>query len=97
VTARGPQHRLLVEVWRDDERVAAATCFFSTFEDDGGQRRWRGFLSDIEPASTFEAGPYGLVLPSGGRADIEVTEVRSEPREQAVFRGRGEPPPIEDD
>ncbi|MEZ4504070.1 MAG: hypothetical protein R3C39_15715 [Dehalococcoidia bacterium] len=97
MTARGPQHRLSVEVWRDDERVAAATCFFSAFEDDGGQRRWRGFLSDVDPAGSIEAGAYRLVLPSSGRADIEVTEVRTEPREQAIFRGRGEPPLIEDD
>jgi hypothetical protein len=76
------------------ERVASATCFFSTFEGAGAQR-WRGFLADLEPAGALAPGGYEVVLDSGAHESIEVTEVRTEPREQAIFRGLGAPPPIE--
>jgi hypothetical protein len=78
------------------ERVAEATCFFSTFQDDAGAPRWRGFLADVAPAGALDVGRYELVLASGARAGIEVTGVRTEPREQAVFRGQGAPPPAEE-
>jgi hypothetical protein len=76
------------------DRVAAATCFLSMFEDEAGAQRWRGFLGGIEPAGALGAGRYEIVVTSGARAGIEVIEVRAEPREQAIFRGLGAPPPI---
>lgn len=92
MSTRGPERRESVEVLRSDEVVARATCFLATFEVDGA-RRWRGFLGSIEPAGALEAGAYTLRLELGALAEIEVREVRTDPREQAVFAGLGEPPP----
>lgn len=92
MASRGPERREPVEVLRGGAVVARATCFLATFEVDG-ERRWRGFLASIEPAGALETGPHTLRLESGVAAEIEVREVRAEPREQAVFTGRGEPPP----
>jgi hypothetical protein len=91
MATRGPERREPVAVLRDGDEVARATCFIATFELDG-ERRWRGFLASIEPAGALERGPYALRLESGAVADIEVREIRTEPREQAVFAGLDDPP-----
>ncbi len=95
MTSRGPQQREHVRVEDPSGRaVATATCFFSTWSDErSGDARWRGFLAAIEPAGAIRPGRYEIVLASGARAVVVVSELRSEPREQAVFNGVGRPPP----
>jgi hypothetical protein len=92
MTGRGPERNEPVEVLRDGVPVASATCFLATFEADG-ERRWRGFLANIEPSGAVIPGTHTIRLASGVTAEIEVREVHAEPREQAVFTGRGAPPP----
>ncbi len=91
MTTRGPQRNEPVDVMRGDAVLAAATCFFATFED-GGVERWRGFLASIGPTGAVQTGEYSLRFASGEGATISVREVRTEPREQAVFVGVGTPP-----
>lgn len=93
----GPQHRLPVDVTTESGQPAAtATCFFAAFTDDNGAERWRGFLTFIDPAGALAPGGYRLRLPDGGSAAIQVREIRTDQREQAVFVGVGSPPPIPD-
>lgn len=91
--ARGPERTEPVEVLSDGAVIATATCFLATFED-GGERRWRGFLASIAPAGGLRTGSYELRFASGATSEIEVRELRTEPREQAIFRGLGEPPAL---
>ncbi|MFQ5879719.1 MAG: hypothetical protein ACE5IZ_06070 [Dehalococcoidia bacterium] len=100
MATRGPQRRLQVQV--EDEtgqHLASATCFFSAWTDEAsGERRWRGFLSFIEPPGSVGPGAYRIRLPSGGVAVIAVSEQRTEgTREQAVFVGQGLPPSLEEE
>ena len=91
VTSRGPQRNEPVEVLRGDDVVARATCFMATYEEDG-VRRWRGFLASIDPPGSIAPGEYRVRLEDGATAAIAVREVRTDPREQAIFGGVGEPP-----
>ena len=91
MSARGPERRESVEVLRGEAVVAHAVCFLATFEEAGAQR-WRGFLASIEPPGALEASAYVLRFASGATAGISVREVRTEPREQAIFGGLGKPP-----
>lgn len=94
MTRREPQHRIQVEVVGAGADHTTATCFFSTWTEDDGDPRWRGFLAAISPPGSAQKGPAKLRLASGEEYAIEIRDVRTAGREQAVFEGSGAPPPV---
>jgi hypothetical protein len=94
VASRGPQQHEQVRVLEEDRReVATATCFYSMWTEEGsGEPRWRGFLASIDPPGNVFTGRYHLEFPSGVVGTVRVEEVRTEPREQAIFTGESHPP-----
>ena len=90
------QHRAQVEILGPEaERVALASCFFTTWLKPDGTVGWAGFLANVAPPGAVQAGTLVLRFSGVEQSRVEVRALSPGGyRRQATFRGIDSPPDL---